>query len=185
MDHSESLVHHIKKIIRNPPPNPIASKIVRFLNPSMPKCFFSTHALSNVHHQQFFHLGLGTCFLEKRSGFPDVSLSVSHPRFPKRQGLMFFFFRGRSQVCDSIDVIFLPYAVKRVLRLAFNECILLDWRKSLTKLLAFGGEGTWFLHIAYSFMVATVFCHLKISHCSWKLAEEIIFKKHESHEDII
>ena len=167
-----------------PPPNPIASKIVRFLNPSMPKCFFSTHALSNIHHQQFFHLGLGTCFLEKRSGFPDVSLSryllkvqkthsVSQPRFPKRQGLMGFFFRGRSQVCDSIDVIFLHYAVKRVLRLAFNECILLDWRKSVTKLLAFGGEGTWFLHIAYSFMVAMVFCHLKISHYSWKLAEDI------------
>ena len=85
------------------PPNPIASKIVRFLNPSMPKCFFSTHALSNIHHQQFFHLGLGTCFLEKRSGFPDVSLSryllkvqkthgVAQLRFPKRQGLMVFFF---------------------------------------------------------------------------------------------
>ena len=29
----------------------------------MPKCFFSTHALSNIHHQQFLDLGLGTCFL--------------------------------------------------------------------------------------------------------------------------
>ena len=143
----ESSSSHQKRSSATPPKSDRKLKIVRFLNPSMPKCFFSTHALSNIHHQQFLDLGLGTCFL----GFLMCPSAGTYWKFRKltvcpitasqRGKASCCFFRGRSQVCDSIDVIFLPYAVKRVLRLAFNECILLDCRKSWNKIVGIWAWG--------------------------------------------
>lgn len=152
------------------PPNPIASKIVRFLNPSMPKCFFSTHALSNIHHQQFLHLGLGTCFLEKRSGFPDVSLSVSQLRFPKRQGLMFFFSWPVSSLWQHRCHIFALCC--ETCPEACLQRVHPTWLKEVVdKIVGIWGWGHLVSSHRIFLMVAMVFCHLKISHYSWKLAE--------------